>query len=127
MQFASGQSIYLQISDYISEKILRGDWAEGDRIPSIRETAVSVEVNPNTVTRAYAVLQDEGILQNQRGVGYFVAAGGREAAAALKRREFEEDELPRVFRTMRLLGMSLAELEHLYERYITEEESERHD
>ena len=127
MQFASGQSIYLQISDYMSEKILRGDWREGDRIPSIRETAVSVEVNPNTVTRAYAVLQDEGIIQNRRGIGYFVADGGRDAAAAMKRREFEQEELPRVFRTMRLLGMSIEELRHLYERYVTEEQRETND
>jgi DNA-binding transcriptional regulator YhcF (GntR family) len=117
MQFASGQSIYLQISDYICEKILRGDWREGDRIPSVRELAVSVEVNPNTVTRAYAVLQEENIIQNRRGIGYFVAPGGLQATAAMKRREFVAEELPRVFRTMELLGMQLSELEELYESY----------
>jgi DNA-binding transcriptional regulator YhcF (GntR family) len=124
MQFASGQSIYLQICDYMAEKILRGDWAEGDRIPSVREMAVQVEVNPNTVTRSYAVLQDEEIIRNQRGIGYFVAEGGREATAAMKRREFIREELPRVFRTMHLLGMSFHELAGLYEQYRKEDGSE---
>ena len=124
MQFTSGQSIYLQISDYICEKILRGDWKEGDRIPSIRETAVSVEVNPNTVTRASSVLQDEGIIQNQRGIGYFVAPGGQAAGARVKRREFIAEELPRLFRTMKLLGMSFEELERLYEEFEKENSNE---
>ena len=124
MQFASGQSIYLQISDYICERILRRDWAEGDRIPSVREMAVSVEVNPNTVARAYAVLQEESIIVNRRGIGYFVAEGGLEATAAMKRREFVSEELPKVFRTMHLLGMSVEELRRLYEQYLEEERSE---
>lgn len=127
MQFASGQSIYLQISDYICEQILRGNWQEGDRVPSVREMAVSVEVNPNTVARAYAVLQDEGIIQNRRGIGYFVADGGTDATAALKRREFVEQELPRVFRMMHLLGMTIEELAPLFERYDMEEHSEDND
>jgi DNA-binding transcriptional regulator YhcF (GntR family) len=127
MQFASGQSIYLQISDYMAENILRGDWAEGDRIPSVREMAVRVEVNPNTVQRSYAVLQDEGIIRNQRGIGYFVAEGGRQATAAMKRREFIREELPRVFRTMQLLGMSFGELAELYEQYRNEEDQRETD
>lgn len=127
MQFASGQSIYLQISDYICEKILRRDWDEGDRIPSVREMAVSVEVNPNTVARAYAVLQEEGIIHNRRGIGYFVAPDGREATAAMKRREFVRDELPRVFRTMTLLDMSIEELQRRYEQYLEEEQRETND
>ncbi|MFO8064597.1 MAG: GntR family transcriptional regulator [Spirochaetia bacterium] len=124
MQFSSGQSIYLQISDYICEKILRGDWKEGDRIPSIRETAVSVEVNPNTVTRAYSVLQDQGIIQNQRGIGYFVAPGGEAATAAVKRREFIAQELPRLVKTMELLGMTFEELKQLYDEFEKEKQDE---
>jgi DNA-binding transcriptional regulator YhcF (GntR family) len=121
MQFASGQSIYLQISDYICEQILRREWREGDRIPSVREMAVQVEVNPNTVARSYAVLQEEGIIRNRRGIGYFVAEGGLEAATEMKRREFKREELPRVFRTMELLGMTVTELEKLYRAYRQEE------
>ncbi|MFW5797072.1 MAG: GntR family transcriptional regulator [Spirochaetota bacterium] len=127
MQFDSGQSIYLQISDYVCEQILRGHWKPGDRIPSIREMAVSVEVNPNTVTRAYTLLGEEGIIENRRGIGYFVTPGGFEATASAKRRRFEQEELPRVFRTMRLLGMSAADLAKLYERYCMEEDRETND
>ncbi|HRN58369.1 MAG TPA: GntR family transcriptional regulator, partial [Agriterribacter sp.] len=49
MQFKDSQSIYLQIADYVCEKILLGEWKAEQRIPSVRELAVQLEVNPNTV------------------------------------------------------------------------------
>lgn len=124
MQFNNGQSIYLQISDYICESILRRTWLEGDRIPSIREMAVDVEVNPNTVMRSYAHLQDQGIIENHRGIGYFVSPGGYEETRKMKQQEFIEQELPRVFHLMQLINMSLDELAREYERYLKEHRNE---
>lgn len=124
MQFNNTQSIYLQISDYIAENILRRTWNEGDRIPSIRETAVSVEVNPNTVMRAYAHLQEQGIIENRRGLGYFVSDGGYQETRRMKTSEFVEQELPRVFRIMELIDMSIEDLTREYERYLEEQKNE---
>jgi DNA-binding transcriptional regulator YhcF (GntR family) len=124
MQFNSGQSIYLQISDYICENILQGRWQEEDRIPSIREMAVDVEVNPNTVMRSYAHLQEQGIIENRRGIGYFVSPGGYEETRRMKQQEFVEQELPRVFHMMQLINMSLEELTRAYERYLKEHQSQ---
>lgn len=124
MQFSGSQSIYLQISDYICENILQKTWEEGDRIPSIREMAVSVEVNPNTVMRSYAHLQDQGIIENRRGIGYFVSDGGYEETRRMKSTEFVEQELPRIFRIMQLINMSVEELTREYERYLKEHENE---
>ena len=79
MEFTQPQAIYLQIGDYICENILRRSWHGGDRIPSIRELAMDVQVNPNTVTRTYAYLQDQGIIFNRRGIGYLSAAASSTA------------------------------------------------
>jgi GntR family transcriptional regulator len=113
VDFGRDRAIYLQIADTISENILSGQWHPGDRIPSVRELAVGIEVNPNTVLRTYAYLQDQGVIQNRRGIGYFVSEDALEKARELARRDFVGRELPRVFRTMDLLGMGLEELKLL--------------
>ena len=110
MQFSQPKGIYLQIADQIRERILRGDWEAGERIPSIRELAVELGVNPNTVTKSYQTLLDRGIVTNQRGRGYFVSDRAAERALAGMREEFVRDELPRVLRAMRLLGIGVDEL-----------------
>ena len=73
MEFGDSNAIYLQIADQLSENILLRKWSPGDRIPSVRELAVSVEVNPNTVMRTFNYLQEKGIIYNKRGIGYFVS------------------------------------------------------
>lgn len=114
MEFRQDQAIYLQIADMMIENILSGRWKQGDRIPSIRELAVSIEVNPNTVMRTYGFLQEQGIIQNQRGIGYFTADNAFDTTKDLAKRNFVSRELPRIFKTMDLLGMSLEDLKELY-------------
>ena len=117
MEFDANQSIYLQISDYVCENVLLRRWREGDKIPSVRELAVEIEVNPNTVVRAYGHLQESGIIQNRRGLGYFVAEGAHRIARTLKTDEFVKRDLPRLFRTMELLEMSFEELKGYYVQF----------
>ena len=75
MQFRESQAIYLQIADFVCEKILLKEWKAEERIPAVRELAIQLEVNPNTVMRTYEFLQQQEIIYNQRGIGYFVAQG----------------------------------------------------
>ena len=110
MEFNEPRSIYLQIADQIRERILQGEWQDGERIPSIRELAIELGVNPNTVTRSYQALLDWGIVANQRGRGYFVSERAAERALTGMREEFVRDELPRVVRAMQTLGIGLDEL-----------------
>jgi len=110
MEFRQNQAIYLQIADHISERILSGTWAEGERIPSIREMSEDIAVNPNTVMRSYNYLQDLGIIYNQRGIGYFVAEGAHQKTLELKKKNFIRRELPRIFRTMDLLHITCEDL-----------------
>lgn len=110
MEFNQPKGIYLQIADRMRDRILQGEWQPGERIPSIRELAVDIGVNPNTVTKSYQSLMERDIIENQRGLGYFVAAGARDKILADLKEEFVREELPRVFKTMRLLDMELGEL-----------------
>jgi len=125
MEFKESQAIYLQIAELVCENVLSGRWKPGDRIPSIRELAESIEVNPNTVVRTYAYLQDQGIVQNQRGIGYFLSDRAHEVTTELKRQSFVSRELPRVFRTMDLLRMSFEDLKPLYTTHRENETKEK--
>ncbi len=116
MNFSDNRPIYLQIADFFCEQILRRKWEPGDRIPSVRDIAVQMEVNPNTAIRAFHFLQDEGILFNERGVGYFVADNARQRVQEMKREEFIKTKLPKLFRDMELLGLSIDDLKELYGR-----------
>lgn len=117
MQFRESQAIYLQIADYVCEKILLKEWAQEARIPSVRELAVHLEVNPNTVMRTYEFLQQQQIIYNQRGIGFFAASDAIRQAGLYRREAFIEKDLPQVFRSLLLLGMDLEELQPKYEKY----------
>lgn len=110
MQFNEPRSIYLQIADQIRDRILQGEWEAGERIPSIRELAIELGVNPNTVTKSYQALLDWGIVANQRGRGYFVSDEAAQRALKAMREEFVRDELPKVVRAMQMLDIGVDEL-----------------
>lgn len=105
MEFHNQQPIYVQIAEFICEHILLKKFGEDERIPSVRELATQLEVNPNTIMRTYEFLQQKEILTNKRGVGYFVSADGITKAAAYRKKEFMETELPRFLKNARLLGI----------------------
>lgn len=117
MEFKDGKAIYLQIADYISENIIKGEWKEGDRIASVREFAVDIEVNPNTVMRAYSYLQDEGIIYNKRGIGYFVGEDSMEKVMQLKKDDFIKKELPHFFKILDMLKIDFDSLKNMYDDY----------
>ena len=117
MEFNQNQAIYLQIGDYICEQILLGKWNEGDRILSVRELGVELQVNPNTVLRTFDFLQTNEIIFNKRGVGYFVSEGASGRILAYRRTQFVEQELPLFLKNISLLGMSLDEIKEMYIHY----------
>jgi len=117
MEFKDTQAIYLQIGDYLCEQILLDRWKESDRILSVRELGVSLQVNPNTVMRTYDFLQSIDIIFNKRGVGYFVAEQAKIKIIAYRRKQFLEQELPLIFKNMKILGMSFDEIKAKYEEF----------
>lgn len=108
--FSNNKAIYLQMADRLCDEILAGLYGDDDRIPSVREYAVLLQVNTNTAVKAYDALARDGIIYNRRGLGYFVSAGARDTIMQARRREFMEQTLPDVFRRMRLLGIGIDEV-----------------
>ncbi|MCK8491142.1 GntR family transcriptional regulator [Spirosoma sp. RP8] len=118
MDFRDKQAIYLQIADYVCEKIVLGQWPPGDRIPSVRDLGIELEVNPNTVVRTYDFLQQKSIIFNRRGIGYFAADDAPDRIVAYRREQFLETELPAFFRTLYLLNIDMKEIEQRYESFV---------
>jgi GntR family transcriptional regulator len=121
MEFKDKQSIYLQIADYVCEQIVLGQWPPGERIPSVRDLASTLEVNPNTVMRTYDFLQGKDIIFNQRGIGYSAAENAQKLILTYRRERFLETELPAFFKTMYLLDISLEDLQTRYQRFVAAE------
>ena len=117
MEFRDNEAIYLQIAGYVSELILRGKWPPDSKIPSVRELAGDLQVNPNTVMRTYELLQSQEVLYNKRGIGFFVAPAAVQQVQATRRERFLSQELPEVFGTMLLLGIGLPEVQRRYEEF----------
>ncbi len=115
MKFNNNNSIYIQIADRLCEQILSNEINGEDRIPSVREYASSIQVNPNTVMRTYGLLQDQGILFNKRGIGYFVSEKAKEIVMQSKKEEFIKESLPEIFKMMDLLNIDFKELEKIYQ------------
>ncbi len=111
MQFNTQSPIYMQIAEYIHDLILSNVWEDGQRIPSVRDMAMELEVNPNTVIRTYSLLQEEGTLENQRGIGYFTAKDARTLVLQKRREHFLKRELPSLFETMERLGLTMKDLQ----------------
>jgi GntR family transcriptional regulator len=111
MEFIQNQAIYLQIADFIGERILKNEWRLGEKIPSIREMAVKLEVNPNTVAKTYNYLESAGIIYKERGIGYFVAIHAQENILKIKRELFYQQDLPLFLKKMALLNITFKELE----------------
>ena len=110
MEFTADKAIYLQIADYIGDRILRQEWAAHDKIPSVRELSASLTVNPNTVARAYEQLENNGIIYSKRGIGFLIGADSRQKAAELMREDFLKS-VPAFVSRMKLLGIDFKELE----------------
>ena len=72
MNFESNQPIYIQIVDYIKREIITGKLKAGEKLPSVREIATDLKVNPNTIQRSYQELERENLVFTQRGMGTFV-------------------------------------------------------
>jgi DNA-binding transcriptional regulator YhcF (GntR family) len=110
MEFKNTKGIFLQIADSISEKVMEGKYPPGEKIPSVRDLASEMGVNPNTVMRTYSELQTREIIDNKRGVGFYVSADAVDIIRKWKRKEFFDTDLPLIVRQTKILGITLEEL-----------------
>ncbi len=110
MEFQNGKSIFLQIADSITDKVVSGEFPVGKKIPSVRDLASQMGVNPNTIMRTYSELQAMNIIENQRGIGYFVNEDAQKIILQGKREEFFQQVLPEFIKQAQLIGISTEEL-----------------
>ena len=116
MIFTNDKAIYIQMADRLCDEILSGTYKDDDRIPSVREYAVLLEVNTNTAVKAYEQLAREEIIYNKRGLGYFVTKGARKQIMKVRKQEFMKERLPELFRQMRLLDISIEDVANAWEK-----------
>lgn len=109
-QWNDTQPIFLQIRQRIVEMILGGQIKEGDAVPSIRQVATDLSVNPLTVTKAYQSLVDSGVIEKRRGLGMFVTEGARDTLMQFEREKFLSEEWPRILKQIETLGLKPKEL-----------------
>ncbi|HHY19168.1 MAG TPA: GntR family transcriptional regulator [Firmicutes bacterium] len=118
MKFDPERPIYMQIVDLIKKKIARNEILPMNKLPSQRELAVLMNVNPNTVQRAYKELEDEKIVVTLRGQGTFVS--DNPALVKKLKNELANKALDDFFIEMKSLGFSNAEISHLISKFLTE-------
>ena len=116
-----GQPIYLQIMRYIKQGLASGIIADGEELPSRRALSAYLTVNPNTIQKAYRLLEEEGLVQSHAGAKSYICA--TEQQRAVLRRELTENELRGMVRNMKGMGLTAKEAAALVEKLYAEEES----
>ncbi|MVT00911.1 GntR family transcriptional regulator [Devosia marina] len=108
--FHASQPIFVQIRQRLIEMILRQQVAEGAALPSVRQIAGDLSVNPLTVTKAFEALVDIGVVEKRRGLGMFVTSGARAQLLAHEREKFLKEDWPRIAAQIKALDLDLQDL-----------------
>lgn len=115
MEFRENEAIYMQIAGYVTENIMLEKWLPEQKLPSVRELAADLQVNPLTVVRAYEFLQGKEVIANKRGIGFFIAADAVQKVKNYSKERFLGQELPELFKSMYLLGISVEDIAERFE------------
>ncbi len=110
--------IYVQVMEQIRQRVAAGVLAPGDQLPSVRELASQLLINPNTVARIYRDLERDGLLETRRGQGTFIAARAA-ALAETDRLRLLSERLEEVVEQARTFGLSDAALVDLLREIVS--------
>ncbi len=99
-----------QICEQLCVHIALGDIPPGERLPSVRETALAAGVNPNTVQHAFELLEQQGVVYSVRGSGWYAAQDPTRAQAVLQK--LLAEKTAEYFNAMRILGLSPQEVKN---------------
>lgn len=117
--------IYLQLAENLCDDIVSGRYHEYGRIPSVRDLAITYEVNNITALHTFEYLAERGIIFKRRGEGYFVKEGAVKLITDSRRRNFYENILPQLFVEMKKNGITIDEVAQKYEEYINNKEEKQ--
>ena len=112
--FTNDKPIFQQMADRLCDEILAQTYQDDDRIPSVREYAVLLEVNTNTAVKAYDELSRANVIYNKRGLGYFVTPSAKKQILKERKKEFMKERLPELFRQMRLLDIDIKDVDEAW-------------
>lgn len=116
---AEGAPIYLQIMRYIKQGLASGGIADGEELPSRRVLSAQLTVNPNTIQKAYRLLEEEGLVRSHAGAKSYICATEEQRGAL--RRELTEIELRGMVQSMKRMGLTAKEAAALVEKLYEEE------
>lgn len=102
------------------DSVQSGVYGSEERLPSVRDYAARVEVNANTVMRAYDWLQQQEIIYNKRGIGFFVHPEAEKRILAMRRNTFFGEEAAYFFGRLSSFGITPSDLAALYEEYLAQ-------
>ncbi len=114
----SGEPIYRQLTEQVRRLVAGGQLAAGDELPSVRDVAAALAINPMTVSKAYAQLEGAGILERRRGVGMAVAAQHTRAQAKSERIELLRPILERAAAEAAQLEIEPAAAVNLFDKIL---------
>jgi len=109
--FNGDKPIWIQISEQLRQRIVTGAYPKGERLPTVRDLASEAGVNPNTMQRALAQLEAEGLAISNRTVGRLVTDD--EEALSKVRMEIAEEKMAEYLKSMEVLGFSQEEATNL--------------
>lgn len=112
--------IYVRLADQICDCILLDEYHKLERIPSVREYAISQQVNPATAARAFEILERNGVIFNKRGLGFFVA---EDATDIIRKQRIETllgEESKIFFTRLAVLNVTPHQLKEMYEKFLSE-------
>lgn len=110
--------IYVRLADQICDRILMNEYLELSRIPSVREYAVSQQVNPATAARAFEILERNGIVFNKRGLGFFVSQDAKSIIRSMRMQTLLSEESKLFFSRISVIGITPRQLCEMYSKYL---------
>ncbi len=110
--------IYVRLADQICDRILLDEYRKLERIPSVREYAVSQQVNPATAARAFEILERQGVIFNKRGLGFFVAEDAVEVIRKMRLDTLLGEESELFFSRLAVLEVSPEQLKDMYTEFL---------
>jgi GntR family transcriptional regulator len=116
----SAEPIYRQMVEQVKRRIAAGQWLAGDEMPSVRELAQALAVNPMTVSKAYSLLEAQGVLERRRGLSMVVAEGAAPSTRVADRAELLRPTLERAATEAHQLGLSPARALALFKTVLQE-------
>lgn len=123
----SGVPIYLQLIDQVKRFVAVGALEPGEQLPTVKQLALDLTINPNTVARAYRELERDAVIETAPGRGSFVRTDGAQGVALKTRDDVASDALSNAVREAKSLGLSRSEVsalvQHTLDRWFPKEEA----